>query len=209
MPYTRLNRDGRESFRNLAKPYRPQREVFNKKTGRNEIHPMDRMRLGPTDKELNSTGCFGSKNTFSSVSMLSTVVKRGAPGRERPPRKKKNVCKLIPGHKDTGRMFTDAMLPQLVELRTDLLFCRTAGNLIKKKIISDEYSALIEKIAQFLVANFPEKRDYIFGRDTRIIKGVIGMHRSNKVKFRTPKSIDQRVARALHNMGIKREERSG
>lgn len=60
----RLTSQGKISSRNLAKPFRAQRKIKDKRTGREITHPLDSLPLGPLGVPVNTTGCFGVHNKF-------------------------------------------------------------------------------------------------------------------------------------------------
>jgi hypothetical protein len=115
-----LNRSGFESYRNKAKAWRPQR--IDKKTGK--LHELDNMRLGaateehPTGRPVNTTGCFGVKTSGMQL-RISNVIKKGAKGRDRPPRKRKNVSKLYTGN--ISMEFEKISKAQLFKLRSSIM----------------------------------------------------------------------------------------
>jgi hypothetical protein len=205
MAQGRLNRDGRDSYRNLDRPFRAPREILDKNGDFVKFHDMDVMRLGNHDRSMNTTGSFGVKSTMG-VGRLSIVVRKGAPGKSRAGRKKKNGSKLI------SRRFTidydKHSFPQLRNLRNDLIVVKTMSEGLPehqgRKLFTFEMQDVLRTLDNYIETTFDAALiEQIHISDQHRIASTKGMMRSGKVRAKGIEDLGNRIYRALSIMNIK------
>jgi hypothetical protein len=198
MAYQPLNRDGRPSSRNKSRAFRPPRIVV--KDGVEKFHEMDMMRLSPSGRAVNSTGCFGTVSTWG-MGRISVIVKRGAPGKERAPRPKKRVSKLYSGKEHNIYYdFQKISFEQCRGLRAKLMTAKLMGQHAKINVLPHGYDVILQHITKYLQEKHPEKMAEISREDRKREDSVAGMMRSNKIKLESIRSLDTKIKRLLYLM---------
>jgi hypothetical protein len=198
MAQRRLGRTGYESKRNLAKAYRPPRLVI-KHTGEEVFHELDMMRLGVDGRQVNTTGCFGEVSTWGLGFVNKKYNNAGYPGREKRPKRKKNVCKIYI-KPNIAIDFTNKSFDQLNSLRaalmTGMLLMEFAGNKI-----GPGTKLIFETLTNYIQQVFPEHIPRMHQADEQRRACTLGMYR-NGAHYEPIKSQSTRVKRALRNMAI-------
>lgn len=137
-----LNRGGFPSSRNFAKPYRRQRMVKNA-DGSESVHWQDKMRLGAGGQEVDSTGCFGTRNTLA-IRIQMHGPKKG----RRKDKKAKNVCRLS-SNSEINRL-QQKEIDELIVLRGQLLTIRIVEETYGVSILDSKSNHDFHKLHQLL-----------------------------------------------------------
>ncbi len=189
-----LNRAGFRSDRNLAKAYRPQRMVTDKK-GNVSINVMDNMPLGAKGQNVNSTGCHGIVSTF------------GVRGKKFGPQKgkvrnfkKKKVARVV-----SERVMIEAgpkLVQKLLEIRAELLKIRAVDDWSGRNIMPQRYKEALAKISRFVFADMPEaQRDRVMKDDDHQEATILGRLDSQGIGAVHLRNIQKKVDFALSHMG--------
>lgn len=206
MARRQLNRDGRESSRNLARKFRPPR-MIDMPDGTQKFHPLDMMKYGKrpdgSDKLMNTTGVFGTVSTWG-MSRISIVVRRGAPGRQRGPRKKKKVSRLYCGF--VAMDFDKASFEQLRNLRANILTAKLLGDYSGVRIVEDSIVSIAKHIENYLTRTHPDEMESIRASDKARVDSCKGMVKSKKISIANIKSLNGRVERGLYLMKMSDKE---
>jgi len=144
------NKFGFEAKRNKSRPYRNVRYVIDKQTGEQKAHPLDMMKMLVGDKEIlvNTTGCFGSRNTFKEFG--SVVIRTKAPGKQRAPRKRKNAGNLFYG--DPGVAYQEGSLKRIIETRHKLLVAELGKSFGRINNVPQDWAKALDLIDCYLKA---------------------------------------------------------
>ena len=135
-----LNRDGRDSQRNLAKPFRSQRIIYTHDHPEGTLHPMDNMRLTATGKACNSTGCIGYVSNFGVRAKLY-----GPQSGKRRSAKRKNVAKVCSTQELIASRYK--AVEWLVSLRSQLLVVQTIGDFMERDLLGSHLTSCLNKIS--------------------------------------------------------------
>ncbi len=213
-----------KSNRNLAKKLRRPREIYDEHGNFKKFHQLDTMRLSDAaakhirgvfnpftdrakaqrilqhaakvmvDKPVNTTGSYGVLNTFT-----VRVQRFGPPGRNRQPRKRKNVSKLFVKNIEVD--FSTKSRSQLKNLRDDLMTVKTMQTFLGKKMLSESHLDVLSKITSFLMRTSDKNAiQQMLQRDEQRRRSAIGMMRTSNINVVAIKSLDQRIRKAIANM---------
>jgi hypothetical protein len=190
-------KQGYENLRNKAKAFRNIRYIKDKVTGEMKPHPLDVMRgvsINGTPYTENTTGCYGTRNTFKEFG--STIVKTGAPGKTRAPRKRKSAGNLFYG--DPGVHYERTSLARVINTRHKLLVAVVFLKLTGQDIPS-HWPERLDLIDKFLQARVSIDKYQTYLRKDRRIVGAMKNDTNLNVNINY-KNINIDIARCLSIM---------
>jgi len=106
------------------------------------------MLVGGKEILVNTTGCFGSQNTFKEFG--SVVIRTKAPGKQRAPRKRKNAGNLFYG--DPGVAYQEGSLKRIIETRHKLLVAELGKSFGRINNVPQDWAKALDLIDCYLKA---------------------------------------------------------
>jgi len=188
--------------RNASKAFRPIRTDKN-----GNPHPLDYMKVGvdrnsdpknPKEFRGDTTGCWGIKNSFNG--WFSLVVKAGAPGRSRPPRKRKSPARTFPGQ--SSEHYTRPAYGQVYNLRAKIHLGLIIEEFTKIRVFGDlnifsgkTPKQYFKELTNWLYINYPAKINEISRSDEGRQICTFGRIRKGQIPIEEIKGLGNMVNR--------------